>query len=220
MVQDINLVTKPKHAGGRPSLDISRHIGPVPDSRLTIIGRATTGYGRGVSGLLSKTHVWVNCACACGRYTASDPKAIRLDHILDPGPSRTVSCGCRRKETACENAEFHTKEECSPAKIAALFSAFCRNPGKVAEIAKRYSVSVWVVCAAFRIERKAMAEKFGDWIRSGKLSVPCELGVRAWRLLLKYVLRNEPTAVFELDEDILTDHQRDMFCLSPAFASI
>jgi hypothetical protein len=158
----------------------------------------------------------LDCSCSCGRYTASYPKPIRLDHILATGPNATVSCGCRGRETACENAEFHTKEECSPAKINALFAAFCHKPGKVAAIAKRYAVAVFMVGAAYRLRLKALVAQFGDLLRDYR-SIPVRMGRNALKLVTRHAFRGQPTEVWKLeDDDVVDPHMRMMFGLAIA----
>jgi len=221
MEQNQQVTTKAKR--GAPIKDFSWTKGHKFSAYLTGHGRAVTRFGRD-GGLLSRIiprhHVYINCSCACGFYTASYPKAIRLDHLMKDGPDATVSCGCHGKQTYKDNCEAHTIKECSPAKISSLFTAFCRTPFRIAAISKRYAVASWMVGAAYRIELKRLAGKLGDLIRAGK-SYACGLGARGNRFLVKYVLRDEPPSVLELnDEDIDDPHMRFMFGLSPAFESI
>lgn len=216
-------LTTTKAKNGRPFNDLSWTEGHKFSARLTGHGRAATRFdsaGGLLSRIIPKGPAFINCSCACGAYTKEHPKAIRLDHLMAVGQKATVSCGCQGKMTYKQNAEFHTINKCSPALIVSMFAAYCRKPLSVIAIAKRYGVAAFMVCAAYRIHRETLAAKFGDWIRAGKLSVPCELGVRAWHLLQKHVLRNEPAARLELEDSDVTDyHQRFKCCLSPAFES-
>lgn len=170
---------------GRPSRDITSLIGSVHGS-LTILGRAKTGLSGILAGrLLPSKHLWVLCSCECGRYTASTPKAIRLDHIMQDGPDRTLSCGCVGGRRYKENGEG-LAARMSPSKVTSIFAAIVSSPRKIRwdaqhirAIARKFNIAVAMVGHCYRYWRDrlqagvaAVSDVESSWLSKHRLHVP------------------------------------------------